>query len=515
MMNEDDLIKRYKELSENSSEKAPEGLWDTIASNLDTELVTQYQKQLDLSPATVPEGIWENIERELDSDFLAAYNAQFSANPKPISADYWDGIEMGLDADLIEQYKQQLALSQAKAPEEAWHSITQKLDIDEVWRRIVSRLIVMDKRSLWMSYASMAAAVAGLIVTVGLATYIFFGWNQQPQIAKTDLEDVREIPHSTTQEPISPVPGPTLQLPDAFHEELAPKLATIGGVPQAIPEEKNFLMQLTDSRHMYAPMASLSPGLLVMQNSNIFVGMAAAFPKEHIHGHDDDPVSLIPMPTDGDIFTLASGALGVGFSAGIKNTWLFNNQTFLAIAGYNGHRTRVSIIPDLALNFRYQAAPRLEFEAGVSFSSDVAQSYQQYIYGRFSRKDISLNYFQGEVLANIISRRSWMLWQNTIRLNSTLGMYIATLNSAKEVIAGEEFDVSNNYKNLDYGIVIGQNLDIELPGNITFSPGLRVTWGIPNIHKQLPDSPEFMWRSLNRSIEFRFAVFYTIPLGSQ
>jgi len=515
MMNEDDLIKRYKELSENSSEKAPDGLWDTIARNLDNELITQYQKQLDSSQATAPEGIWENIERELDSGILAAYNSQFSANPEPISADYWDGIEMGLDAELIENYKQQLALRQEKAQEEAWISITQKLDIDEVWRRIASRLTVMDKRSLWLSYASMAAAVAGLIVTVGLATWIFFGWNQQPQIAITDVENVRETPRSTTEETITPVPGPEFKVPEAIDEEHAPELAFIQVVPQALPEEQNFLMELTDGRHMYAPLASLSPGLLMLQNSNIFSGMAAALPKEFIQGYDDDPVALFPVPTDGEIFTLASGVLGVGFSAGIKNTWLFNNQTFLAIAGYNGHRTRVSIIPDLALNLRYQATPRLEFEAGVSFSSDVAQSYKQFIYGRFSRKDISLNYFHGEVLANIISRRSWMLGQNTIRLNTTLGMYIATLNNATEVIAGENFDVSNYYKNLDYGIILGQNVDIELPGNITFSPGLRVTWGIPNIHKQLPDSPEFMWRSLNRSIELRFAVFYNIPLVRQ
>ena len=93
-----------------------------------------------------------------------------------------------------------------------------------------------------------------------------------------------------------------------------------------------------------------------------------------------------------------------------------------------------------------------------------------------------------------------------------MGMYIANLKSATEVIAGEEFDVSNNYKNLDYGIILGQNVDIELPGNITFSPGLRVTWGLLNIHKQLPDSPEFMWRSLNRSFELRFALFYNFPL---
>lgn len=511
MMNEDDLIKRYKELSENSSEKAPEGLWDAIARNLDNDLISQYQEQLDSSQASAPEVIWENIERELDSGFLAAYNAQFSDNPEPISADFWDGIELGLDADLIDNYKQQLALKQEKAPEEAWITITQRLDIEEVWRRVASRLTVKEKRSLWISYASMAAAVAGLIVTVGLATWIFFGWNQHPQIAKSDLEDVRETPQSSTKESISPVPEPELQVPEAIHEEHTPRLAIIEVPPQALSEEKDYLMELNDGRHMYAPLASISTSLLMMQNSTIFEGLAAALPKEHILRYDDEQISLIPVPTDGDIFTLASGAFGVGFSAGIKNTWLFNNQTFLAIAGYNGHRTRVSIIPDLALNFRYQAAPRIEFEAGVSFSSNVAQSYEQYIYGRFSRKDISLNYFHGEVLANVISRRSWMLGQNSIRLNSTLGMYVASLNNATEAIAGEKFDVSNYYKNLDYGIILGQNVDIALPGNITFSPGLRVTWGIPNIHKRLPDSPEFMWRSLNRSLELRFAVFYNIP----
>ena len=247
---------------------------------------------------------------------------------------------MGLDADLIKKYKQQLALRQEKAPAEAWLSITQRLDNDEVWRRIASRLSATDKRSLWLSYASMAAAVAGLIVTVGLATWIFFGWNQQPQIAKTDVEDLCETPHSTPEEALTPVPESAIQVPEAVHEVHAPELAHVEVVPQALQEEQNFLKVLTDGRHMYAPLASLAPGLLMLQSNNIFEGMTAALPKEQIQGFEDDPVLLTPGPADGEIFTLASGTLGLGFSAGIRNTWLFNNQTFLAIAGYNGHTTR-------------------------------------------------------------------------------------------------------------------------------------------------------------------------------
>jgi len=201
-----------------------------------------------------------------------------------------------------------------------------------------------------------------------------------------------------------------------------------------------------------------------------------------------------------------------GFAAGIKNTWLFSNETFLGLQGYNGHRTELSFIPDFALTLRYRLRPQWEVEAGFSFSSNVGQSYYQYIHGRFSHKEISLNYIHGEILANYLSKRSWMLGQNTIRLNSTLGFYFAGLNNAFESIEGERFDITRNYQNIDYGLILGQNIDIELPGNLTFSPGFRFTWGLPNIHERMPEIPEFMWRTLNRSLEFRVAVLYRLPL---
>ncbi|HSV88167.1 MAG TPA: outer membrane beta-barrel protein, partial [Bacteroidales bacterium] len=227
--------------------------------------------------------------------------------------------------------------------------------------------------------------------------------------------------------------------------------------------------------------------------------------------HYADQRPLLPLAEE----SVNQPVLALGFSAGIKNTWLFSNETFLGLAGYNGHRTELSFVPDFALTLRYQVRPQWEVEAGLSFSSNVGQSYYQYIHGRFSRKDISLNYIHGEIMANYLSRRSWVVLQNTLRLNSTIGFYLAGLNNAFESIEGERFDVSHNYQSIDYGLILGQNVDIELPGNLTFSPGIRLSWGLPNIHERMPDLPEFMWKTLNRSLEFRLAVLYRVPIGNK
>ncbi len=512
-MTEDELIKRYKELIQNSSEKAPEGLWDDIARDLDRDLIAFYQQQLEENQQAAPEGIWEDLELGLSAGIITEYSAQLAQNQHIAPEAIWEGIEQVLDNELIGRYKKQLAERPEKAPAGTWQNIQHRLDIDEVWSRVAGKLNAHDRYSVLWFYASRAAAVAGLIITIGLGAWFAFDGPQQRQVALKQHEKAASQTH-------------TESLPQTPSEEIQPETGTIilnlAATPINNIEKSPLIATTADDiaesvmiydRFTYNPMASLQAklasdrGILKPEIQQIF--------KDKLR---NEPTLLPPAGNEKTEFASNQDFdnarfIGFGLSAGIKNTWLFSNQTFLALAGHNGHRTKLSLIPDLALNFRYLATPRIEIEAGFSASTNVGQSYQQYIYGRFANKDISLNYLHAELLANFRGKRSWMLGPHHIKLSSSFGFYVAGLNYASESIMGEKTNITNNYRNWDFGIILGQNVDFAVTKNLTLSPGVRLTWGMPNIQKQMPDQPEFMSKTFNRSFEFRVAFVYKLQLG--
>lgn len=507
------LIKRYKELTHNSSEKAPEGVWDNIARDLDRDLIALYQQKLKDNRKEAPEGIWEKLEAALNNDIESEYIAQVAQNQQNAPHGIWEGIEQVLDNKLIEQYKKQLAEQSEKAPGGLWQRLQHRLDIDEVWNRVETILHANDKQSFLWYYVSRAAAVAGIIITVGLAAWFSFDGMQQKQVTLIPDEDTGKQGQTELQ----------LQQPT---EEIQPHTGTLNlklaAVPAPLPKPDPQIATtaaditpgvLTYFSFNYNPIAqlraTLEPGGAILKQGNPAKDRGMPW-------HEPS----IPTPSEIETSKFASNQgfidsqfIGFGFSAGIKNTWLFNNQTFMALAGLNGHRTSLSLIPDLALNLKYLAAPRVELQAGFSASTDVVQSYKQYIYGRFAQKDISLNYLHAELLVNLRGKHSWILGPHNITLSSSVGFYVAGLNYASESIMGEKTNVSDNYRNWDYGIILGQNVDFAITRNLTLSPGVRLSWGLPNIHKQMPELPKFMSKTLNRSLELRVAFIYKLQLN--
>jgi len=516
-MSENEFIKRYKEQLKNRSEKAPEGLWDHIARNLDEELVSRYQQELDLNRVPAPEGVWDHIARNLDEELISRYQQELDLNRVPAPEGIWENLERSLDAPLITNYRIELEANQEKAPADLWDKIDKNLDIDEVWHRVTYALDAYKNRSsVWFNVAR-AAAVIGIVSTLGIGAWFAIERLQQPHLA---IREVQQDQVPNQQE------GRENRLPD-------------DGIVDDSMEPQRILPGIA----LVDPQINISPPILTSEEPqqgtsfpdnaslNRITPMQASLGYHHArHLQKELPVlaglpvrelpdelfkDVQPPQIAWDVMMADSRKLSFGFSAGIKNTWLFSNETFLGLAGYNGHRTQISIFPDFAFALRYRFRPQWGVEAGFSSSSTVGQSFYQYIHGRFSRREIALNYIQGEILANYMSKRSWILGQNTIRLNSTIGLYFSGLNNAFESIEGERFNVTRNYRNLDYGLILGQNIDIELSGNFTLSPGLRLTWGLPNIHERVPEKPEFMWRTLNRSLEFRVAVLYRLHRQGQ
>jgi hypothetical protein len=274
-------------------------------------------------------------------------------------------------------------------------------------------------------------------------------------------------------------------------------------------EEQNTSFQEESTHPSYLPESTLGYGTAALSPLNTATAFLALGDRpslqqmpsySYLEGKREYNLGLIE--TDA-----GTSVLALGFTTAMKNTWLFNHETFQGFEPGSGSTTRMQIYPDVAVNLRYLMSERWKMESSLSFSSSAGQSYEQYIYGRYSQREIALKYFHVELLAGYNHRKRWVVRSNTISHSSSMGIYYGVLNGANESIAGKKEDISMLYRKNDYGIVTGHNLNIPIFGNLLFSPGINITWGLPNIYQGQYTLPSLK-RTHNRSIELRFSLYY-------
>ena len=483
-MKEKKLIELYKKLLAQSSEKAPEGLWDDIAKEMDeSQLISRYKEELANSAEKAPAGLWDDIAREMDEN------------------------------QLISQYKEELAQSAEKAPAGLWDDISRKMDLDEVWEGVATNLEEEKRKGgFWWINRGVAAAIAILLVSSLSVWFVSNLSSPEAEFAVTETEQTAPAREGETEE-TSEAPIPTRQpeftiaitgssdREEAIQEITETAIASLQEQDDTFQDENQFLSDLQESTLAYV---SSAPDLLITATTSLLTTGRPSLQEMSTHSLQDEEIEYELSLPDTDA---GNGMLALGFTTAMKNTWLFNHETFQGFNPGSGSRTNVQIYPDVAVSLRYLLSERWKMESSLSFSSSAGQSYEQYIYGRYSQRDITLNYFHAEILAGYQHRKRWVVRSNAISHGTSLGLYYGVLNAANESIAGEKEDISTLYRKDDYGIVTGHNFNIPVIGNLMFSPGMYITWGLPNIYQGEYTLPSLK-RTHNRSVELRFSLYY-------
>ncbi len=416
------------------------------------------------------------------------------------------------EKELIELYRKQLANQTERAPDGVWENIADQLDVELVWDNISRELGSNPKRKFYTVYLMRAAAIA-VIISLGVITnyFIDIDLTTSPNLATssnitTPDHDASENIQTESQT-IPPAPKlirpgniiadeefllaqevekeSVLTFKDIIESNLLPDNYSIGR-QLAIQENEN---QLISPVYPEILIAQNLPGLAQLIKPEIQKQPDLAFHTEEFAYRDYQPLSF-------------------GLTTSIKNTWLFNNETFEGFDRYNHNRTDIKFHPDFGFNIKYRFSQKWSIESGMFISSLTGQSYRQFIQGTFSRKEISLNYFQLELLGSYTGMGKWFGTEDLLRLNSMAGIYVSSLNSAYELINGERRGIEENYKGADFGFIFGQHIDLELGSRITFSPGIRLKWGLSNIYHGKNNIPSGLTATQNRSIEFRLNLYY-------
>lgn len=420
--------------------------------------------------------------------------------------------------DLIERYKKQAAESKETAPFDLWPEISRKLDVEEIWDNVSARLDREEKKKPILMWASWAAVLVGVIF---LGSLFFIDLNNKnrsdrqlasgqpigvPTITEVDeaiveQEDILKIqaPADTTitnriEEPFSTLP--------AFGE--SSKRDHISFDSSAFENRRP-----DGDDGFFAASQIFTNGQSQPENEYLDLIQLAQIPV-------DLPIILnttmslqLPEQADDIFFALnGSQSLSFGFTSALKNTWLFNQETMDGFDVNVPGKTNLKFFPDLGVNVKYRFLPQWAVEMGAFFSSRTGQSYNQFIYGRFTQKEIALNYMQFELMGSRVGRRSLAYNSKVIQPRISAGIYLAKLNTASETIGGEREKVIDRYNNNDFGFILGQDFDISLGDNLTLSPGLRLKWGMKNVYAGEAYIPASLKPTYNRSIEFRISLDY-------
>jgi hypothetical protein len=454
-------------------------------------LIDLYRKQLAQSPRKAPEGLWEDIAGKMD-----AMDEQ----------------------QLIQLYTSQVGQSSEKAPEGLWENIARKMDIDEVWGNVAAGLEKRGRAGRYRWLASRVAAAAAFLLMATLSVWIANNWlSPKAELADAETETIDPGTSADPREPATGIsgeaPAPEIRIAASGRNE---DVRTTGSeeekaVLASFPEQdktaggESILLETTPDGFFLENLLPAQPagGFGAMLEMG---GMPTIVEKTPLHLYASTEASS----DFGDIVSGEDpGVLSLGVSTAMKNTWLFNHETFQGFSPGSGIATQMQIYPDIAINLRYRASHKWALQSNMSFSSNAGQRYEQFIFGRYSQRSIALNYFHGEVLAGYRHNQRWVVRTRTIFHSTTLGFYYGRLNAASETIAGEREDVSALYRKEDYGLIAGHNLDIPLSGRMMFSPGLYITWGLPNIYKGAYTLPALK-RTHNRSIELRLSLYYNL-----
>lgn len=488
-MKEKKLIDLYKKQLAQSSEKAPEGLWDDIARELDeNQLISRYKEELAGSAEKAPAGLWDDIAKEMDEN------------------------------QLISQYKEEVAQSAEKAPVGLWDDISRKMDLDEVWEGVATGLDEDNKKRkgvFWWFNRGVAAAIAILLVST-LSVWFFNNLSSpEADLAVTEgMETERTMPANEGQaeesaEVTLPVKQPEFTITiagrstrdEAIQETENTAIAALQEQDDAY-EDENILQSLLQENITAQGITAFDP-LVASTASLSTMGQPSLQGMSSYDSTEEESKYNLNLPqTDTD-----NSVLALGFTTAMKNTWLFNHETFRGFDPGSGSKTNVQIYPDVAVSLRYLLSDRWKIESSFSFSSGAGQSYEQFIYGRYSQREIALNYFHAEVLTGFNHSKRWVVRSHAISHTTSVGLYYGMLNAANESIAGKKEDISSLYRKDDYGIVTGHNLNIPVFGNLIFSPGMYITWGLPNIYQGEYTLPSLK-KTHNRSVELRLSLYY-------
>ncbi len=461
--------------------------------------------------------------------------------------DVWHSILQKMDAaDTVAGGADSTSRADEELFDSGWSGITAEMDIDEVWNKILHDLnrkpVVVGLFPRYL-YRGIAAALLLLISVGGLIYFLSPGHtvsNQpvalidstfikdkiQPS-AKSDetaslqrlLSEDSKNAHaidSLRQTDITTVGRDSAILAASLHSQrmtgtddsIALSQSPVGpeGERAGFPKYKPDVLDQT-LPHRPAPL--ITDGKALPEPALIPIG--------HQLDYNLDLFEFLKRSETGTSNLLAynrkDSRWSVGLISAIKNTYLLNQKTIDGFKSDNSNESKIAFIPDFGANIKYAFNQKLLMDMNVFFSSASRQDYNEYLFGKYESTRVQLNYLLAEFSVKHNSSRSFLASEKIIRRN-VAGIYLGSLQDAKETVGSRTRNLTSQYSPLDYGVLAGQEFEIKSRSPLKFSAGITAKYGIANAFQGSEHTPADLHRTHNASIEFRMGISWRFKSGS-
>lgn len=350
-----------------------------------------------------------------------------------------------------------------------WKEIENELDFHETWGKISSHLdVVQPEKSRMIGITTYKVLLAGAAIVLLLMIPVNYNnrdtqTNQSfissPEIAKKEIFESRSDfkPLSEDGYQIRKQEDPTEVL--STFQTYAGDIVFLG--EERITEDENIIYSLYDEDKLILdriPLREWDMSTHDVTNLKPMSVYAELQPEQkEIRGRFNNPFHLTEA----------------GLVFGYKNTWLWNSETQNGLNPGSLRSTLPTFHQDIGFTSTIEYKNKYRFGLQLLWKSETGQNYKQYINASYVERNIQLNY---------LKMQAFYIWDiKKIPGQFNLGIYFAKLNFAEEIRDGSRLSLGNNYRNSDYGLLLGYQYEINFRNKFVLKPGIRTNFNLMNI----------------------------------
>jgi hypothetical protein len=447
------------------------------------------------------------------------------------------------EKDFLQWYQNKIRENAQDPPEDAWDNISDRLDIKDVWGRVSEELDQKDRMLSGKAKVYYATMVLLLLVMIGgvIGTVKFgnFGFNEplssienkhkgnSSKIAEEEiLKNIDQKKLNTENTDSLNKSAESLTKKERKKENISndhhkndQKIAHNQSAPKQELKMKNFLKGGDHSTHSsegteemlvnndqanfekafsdidsdqkiaflkprYSPLSFSLPGI------SMSIADSATFSERMLTPSNTETAEQ-------DHKDRTKGAIKIGLTASVKNTWLLNKATYSGLEKNTLHTTVPDFGKDIGVLLDYTVSEKLGV-SGEAIIAEMGQKYKEYRHGKYVTREVNLKYYTFNLLLKYKINR----FLGERGSDIVIGGYGSALSSAHEVINDEAIDQKNQFSTHDFGAVIGYEFNREVLKNVIFTSGLRFNYGFRNVYIEEITS--------TGSLALNFAIKYKI-----
>ena len=193
---------------------------------------------------------------------------------------------------------------------------------------------------------------------------------------------------------------------------------------------------------------------------------------------------------------------GIGIVGNMKNSWIINNATRASFNNEALINTEASYTNDFGISSQFEMRSQQIIQLSYWFSAKHKQNYFQYYNANYTKKEFNIAYqsFSIDFLQPLFSSKSYLI----------LGFQLAKIGSVQETLAGNLYDLSDNYSDWNYGVDLGLQRKFNIRPKLSFQPALRLHYGLRNIfngNEFIPKEFDYT-RPASISLDLRFLYHF-------